>query len=146
MQKRYAATRKPARFVQASESRDGNHMELERAVLAITPPLDGDKRRCDVRRPLDRGRPPLLGGGARHEARGGNMRDGRWREVEVRHHEREDGAAVRHVEPQTGASAPSPGSARGRRPTARRAPGRQGHHRRFGTPEAAKVPVNRAWP
>ena len=25
------------------------------------------------------------------------MRDGRWREVEVRHHEREDGAAVRHV-------------------------------------------------
>ena len=25
------------------------------------------------------------------------MRNGRWREVEVRHHEREDGAAVRHV-------------------------------------------------
>ena len=25
------------------------------------------------------------------------MRNGRWREVEVCHHEREDGAAVRHV-------------------------------------------------
>ena len=25
------------------------------------------------------------------------MRNGRWREVEASHHEREDGAAVRHV-------------------------------------------------
>ena len=48
------------------------------------------------------------------------MRDGRWREVEVRHHEREDGAAVRHV-PLRDASPRALGwIGSGRRRTARR--------------------------
>ena len=72
------------------------------------------------------------------------MRDGRWREVEVRHHEREDGAAVRHV-PLRDASPRALGWI-GLGPDRAPLTDRQGRHRRFGTPEAAKGAVDRAWP
>ena len=74
------------------------------------------------------------------------MRNGRWREVEVCHHEREDGAAVRHV-PLRDAGERALGWI-GLGPAPDRAPltDRQGRHRRFRTPEAAKAAVDRAWP
>jgi hypothetical protein len=74
------------------------------------------------------------------------VRDGRWREVEVRHHEREDGAAVRYV----GLQAVSERALGwiGLGPAPDRAPltDRQGRHRRFRTAGAAKAAVDRAWP
>ena len=72
------------------------------------------------------------------------MRDGRWREVEVRHHEREDGAAVRHV-PLRDASPRALGWI-GLGPDRTPLIDRQGRHRRFGTPDAAMSAVDRAWP
>src|SRR4051794_16471723 len=52
---------------------------------------------------LDRGRARPVDGANEPRTRGRDVRDGRWREVEVGHHAREDGAAVRHV-PLRGAS------------------------------------------
>ena len=74
------------------------------------------------------------------------MRNGRWREVEVRHHEREDGAAVRHV-PLPDAGERALGWI-GLGPAPDRAPltDRRGRHKRFGTPDAARAAVDRAWP
>jgi hypothetical protein len=72
------------------------------------------------------------------------MRNGRWREVEVCHHEREDGAAVRHV-PLRNASPRALGWI-GPGPDRTPLTDRQGRHRRFRTPDAAKGAVDRAWP
>ena len=74
------------------------------------------------------------------------MRNGHWREVEACHHEREDGAAVRHV-PLPAAGERALGWI-GLGPAPARAPltDRRGRHRRFGTPEAAEGAVDRAWP
>ena len=74
------------------------------------------------------------------------MRNGRWREVEVCHQEREDGAAVRHV-PLRDASARALGWI-GLGPAPDRTPlaDRQGCHRRFRTPGAARAAVDRGWP
>ena len=73
------------------------------------------------------------------------MRNGRWREVDVCHHERGDGAAVRHV-PLRDASPRALGWI-GLGPAPDRTPlaDRQGR-RRFRTPDAAKGAVDRAWP
>ena len=72
------------------------------------------------------------------------MRDGRWREVEVCHHEREDGAAVRHV-PLRGASPRALGWI-GLGPDRAPLTDHRGRYRRFRTPDAAKGAVDRAWP
>ena len=72
------------------------------------------------------------------------MRDGRWREVEVRHHEREDGAAVRHV-PQRDASPRALGWI-GLGPARAPPTDQRGRYRRFRTPDAAEGAVDRAWP
>jgi hypothetical protein len=74
------------------------------------------------------------------------MRDGRWREVEVCHQERADGAAVRHV-PLPDASPRALGWI-GLGPAPDRAPltDQRGRHKRFRTAGAAKGAVDRAWP
>ena len=74
------------------------------------------------------------------------MRGDRWREVEVRHHERDDGAAVRHV-PLRDASPRALGWI-GLGPAPDRAPltDQRGRHKRFRTAGAAKGAVDRAWP
>ncbi len=74
------------------------------------------------------------------------MKGDRWREVEVRHHEREDGAVVRHV-PLRAAGERALGWI-GLGPAPDRTPltDRQGRHRRFRTPEAARAAVDRGWP
>jgi hypothetical protein len=99
-----------------------------------------------LRGPLDQGRARLVGGAANRKRRGKTVRNGRWREVEVRHHEREDGAAVRHV-PLPDAGERALGWI-GLGPAPDRAPltDRRGRHKRFGTPEAAKAAVDWAWP
>ena len=74
------------------------------------------------------------------------MRDGRWREVEACHHEREDGAAVRHV-PLRNASPRALGWI-GLGPAPARAPltDHRGRYRRFRTAETAEAAVDRVWP
>jgi hypothetical protein len=74
------------------------------------------------------------------------VRDGRWREVEARHHERDDGAAVRHV-PLRDAGPRALGWI-GLGPAPHRVPlvDRRGRHRRFGTATAARAAVDRGWP
>jgi hypothetical protein len=72
------------------------------------------------------------------------VRDGRWREVEVRRHEREDGAAVRHV-PLRDASPRALGWI-GLGPDRAPLTDQKGRHRRSGTSEAARAAVDRGWP
>ena len=72
------------------------------------------------------------------------MRDGRWREVEVRHHERDDGAAVRHV-PLRDASPRALGWI-GLGPDRAPLTDQRGRHKRFRTPDASRAAVDRAWP
>jgi hypothetical protein len=74
------------------------------------------------------------------------VRDGRWREVEVCHHEREDGAAVRYVGPRGVSERAFAWVGLGPAPDRAPLTSRQGRHRRFRTPEAAKAAVDRAWP
>jgi hypothetical protein len=74
------------------------------------------------------------------------VRNGRWREVEVRHHEREDGAAVRHVSRRDGCDRAFGWVGLGPAPDRAPLASRQGHHRRFRTAEAAKAAVDQAWP
>ena len=73
------------------------------------------------------------------------MRDDRWRELDVRSHEREDGAAVRHVG-LDGTRAGGFGWV-GLSPGPERAPltDPKGRERRFRTAGAAKAAVDRAW-
>ena len=74
------------------------------------------------------------------------MRNGRWREVEVCHHEREDGAAVRHVGQQNGSERALGWIGLGPAPDRAPLTDRQRRPRRFRTPGAAKGAVDRAWP
>src|SRR4051794_24159937 len=73
------------------------------------------------------------------------VRNGRWREVEVCHHEREDRAAVRHVGTESGSERALDWIGLG--PAPERAPltDQRGRHRRFRTAEAAKAAVDRTW-
>ena len=71
------------------------------------------------------------------------MRDGRWREVEVCRHEREGGAAVRHVGRRDGNERAFGWISLGPGPARAPLTSRQGRHRRFGT---AKAAVDQTWP
>ena len=66
------------------------------------------------------------------------MRRHRWREVDIRNHERDDGAAVRHVGGAFGWAGLDPEGAPLTDP--------YGRERRFRTSGAAKVAVDRARP
>ena len=70
------------------------------------------------------------------------MRDDRWHELDVRSHERDDGAAVRHV-PLPAAGERALGWI-GLGPARAPLTDRRGRHRRFRTAEAAKGAVDRA--
>ena len=74
------------------------------------------------------------------------MRNGRWREVEVCHHEREDGAAVRHVPLRDAVERALGWIGLGPAPHGAPLTDRQGRHRRFRTPGAAMDAVDQAWP
>jgi hypothetical protein len=74
------------------------------------------------------------------------MRNGRWREIEVCHHERKDGAAVRYVGPKDGRERAFDWIGLGPAPDRAPLADRQGRHRRFRTAGAAKAAVDRAWP
>ena len=74
------------------------------------------------------------------------MRRDRWHELDVRSHGRDDGAAVRHVEPHDRSDRAFAWIGLGPAPDRAPLTSRQGHHRRFRTAEAAKVAVDRAWP
>ena len=73
------------------------------------------------------------------------MREGRWRELSVQSHERDDGAAVQHAGLHGGRGGGWPWLGFG--PAPERAPlvDPRGRARRFGTAAAAKVAVDRAW-
>ena len=74
------------------------------------------------------------------------MRDGRWREVEVCQHERDDGATARYVGTESRSERALDWIGLG--PAPHRAPltDQRGRYRRFRTAEAAKAAVDRAWP
>ena len=74
------------------------------------------------------------------------MRNGRWREVEACHHEREDGAAVRHVPLPAAGKRALGWIGLGPAPDCAPLTDRRGRHRRFRTAEAAKAAVDQAWP
>ena len=74
------------------------------------------------------------------------MRNGRWREVELRHHEREDGAAARHVPLPAAGERALGWIALGSVPDRAPLTDQRGRHKRFRTSEAAKAAVERAWP
>ena len=68
------------------------------------------------------------------------MRSDRWHELDVQSHERDDGAAVRHV----GSHGAFGWVALG--PDAAPLADQHGRERRFRTAGAAKAAVDRAWP
>ena len=74
------------------------------------------------------------------------MRGDRWRELEVRSHERDDGAAVRHVGLHGQSSGGWPWLGFGPAPERASLTNQWGHERRFRTHEAATAAVDRAWP
>ena len=72
------------------------------------------------------------------------MRGDRWHKLDVRSHDRDDGAAVRYV----GSDGTRTGAFGwiGFGPDRTPLTGPQGHERRFRTVEVAKAAVDRAWP
>jgi hypothetical protein len=74
------------------------------------------------------------------------VRGGRWREVEVCRYEREDGAGVLYVVPRDVGERAFGWIGLGPAPDRVPLTDRQGRHRRFRTPVAAKAAVDQAWP
>jgi hypothetical protein len=74
------------------------------------------------------------------------MGNGRWREVDVRHHERDGGAAVRYAGSREGRERAFDWIGLGPAPDCEPLTSRQGRHRRFRTADTAKAAVDRAWP
>jgi hypothetical protein len=74
------------------------------------------------------------------------VRGDRWREVDVCHHEREDGAAVRHVPLRDAGERALGWIGLGPAPACAPLTDQRGRHKRFRTPEAAKAAVDQAWP
>jgi hypothetical protein len=73
------------------------------------------------------------------------MGESRWREVEVRHHERNDGAAARYAGSREGRERAFDWIGLGPAPGHAPFTDRRGRHRRFRTAAAARAAVDRAW-
>jgi hypothetical protein len=74
------------------------------------------------------------------------MGESRWREVDVRHHERDDEAGVRYAGSREGRERAFDWVGHGLAPGCAPLVDRGGRHRRFRTAGAAKAAVDRAWP